>query len=176
MSTGQGSAEALQDGFVALLEEHAGIVHRVARMYAKRQEDREDLIQEIRLQLWRGFPRYRAGQPFSTWMYRVALNTGISWLRRHERQPVGLAEAGQAPAPEAPEPDPRAELLWTLIGQLDPLHRALLMLSLDGVSLAEMGEVMGMTPSTAAVRLSRIRQRLRELAAAAGASQDLHPK
>jgi RNA polymerase sigma factor (sigma-70 family) len=69
--------------FERLLEEHAGIVRKIAFGYARTESDRRDLMQEIALQLWRAYPRYSPDRPFSTWMYRIALNVSISLLRRN---------------------------------------------------------------------------------------------
>src|SRR5262245_48707513 len=71
-----------QDRFQALLERHQRIVFKVANTYCRHSEDRRDLVQEIIVQLWRAFPRYDERRPFSTWMYRIALNVAISFARR----------------------------------------------------------------------------------------------
>jgi RNA polymerase sigma factor (sigma-70 family) len=71
--------------FERLLEEHAGTVRKIAFGYARTESDRRDLMQEIALQLWRAYPRYSPDRPFSTWMYRIALNVSISLLRRNTR-------------------------------------------------------------------------------------------
>ena len=71
--------------FLGLLEQHAGIIRKVALGYTSTFADRQDLTQEITLQLWRAYPRYSPDRPFSTWMYRIALNVAISFLRRHTR-------------------------------------------------------------------------------------------
>ena len=78
-------ALADEEIFTRLLDQHAGIIRKVAFGYASTFADREDLTQEITLQLWRAYPRYSPDRPFSTWMYRIALNVAISFLRRHTR-------------------------------------------------------------------------------------------
>ncbi|HXA08332.1 MAG TPA: RNA polymerase sigma factor, partial [Chthoniobacterales bacterium] len=89
------TAFADEEVFTRLLEQHAGIIPKVAFGYTSTFADREDLAQEITLQLWRAYPRYAPDRPFSTWMYRIALNVAISFLRRHThpaRQTVSLEE------------------------------------------------------------------------------------
>ena len=79
------ASDSARAKFERLLEEHAGIVRKIAFGYARTESDRRDLMQEIALQLWRAYPRYSPERPFSTWMYRIALNVSISLLRRNTR-------------------------------------------------------------------------------------------
>ena len=74
-----------QDKFVSLLEKNQNIVHKVCRLYANGQDQHNDLFQEITIQLWRAFPKFRGDAKFSTWMYRVALNTAITLYRKSKR-------------------------------------------------------------------------------------------
>ena len=76
------TSEPAKEKFENLLEQHAGIVRKVAFGYARNENDRRDLTQDILLQLWKAYPRYSPGRPFSTWMYRIALNVAISALRK----------------------------------------------------------------------------------------------
>src|SRR5690349_10717506 len=94
-STAMTASDSASVQFEQLLEQHAGIVRKVAFGYARSESDRRDLMQEIALQLWRGYPRYSPERSFSTWMYRIALNVAISFLRsntRPVRQTVPLEE------------------------------------------------------------------------------------
>src|SRR6516164_9729236 len=86
------TSEAAKAQFECLLEQHAGILRKVAFGYARNETDRRDLTQEILLQLWKAYPRYSPERPFSTWMYRIALNVAISGLRKQSRP-------GRAPLP-----------------------------------------------------------------------------
>lgn len=158
---------AAERRFDELLAAHAGIVFRVVHTYCRRPEEREDLAQEIRLQLWRAYARYDTTRPFSTWMYRIALNTAISWQRAARARPAvsrlepldGVAARSLA-APATPASD-EAEALYQAIDRLGPLDRALLLLHLDDLGHAEIGEVLGTTAANIAQRLSRLRQKLR---------------
>jgi len=153
-----------------LLHAHRGILYKVAGGYSRNAADRDDLIQEICLQLWRAFPRYDRRRPFSTWMYRVALNVGISRIRRASGAPVEplqdmhmetLGSDG-----DAEERQTRLEAMYALIGALAPLDRALILLYLDDRSHAEMSDILGISETNVATKINRIKHRLRGQATA----------
>ena len=157
--------------FSALLQRHAGIVFKVANSYARGAEDRADLAQEIAMQLWRAWPSYDPARSFSTWMYRIALNTAISHLRAQAPASRDVPLDGHADALVAegafdPETHERLGLLRRFMATLGPLDRALLLLYLEERSGREMAEVLGIGQSNVSTRINRIRQRLRDYAAA----------
>ncbi len=159
--------EAAQTQFQTLLAQHWGIVLKVAYSYGRTPEDRDDLAQEIALQLWRSFPRYDANRKFSTWMYRVALNVAISAWRRHGKQePILVSidgdEAIQLVAPMLSEPDERITMLNRLIAELDPFNRALMLLYLEERPYREIAEVLGISESNVATKINRLKQRIRQ--------------
>jgi len=156
-----------QQRFESLLHEHRGIVFKVAGLYSRSTADRDDLAQEIATQLWRSFGGYDpARAKFSTWMYRIALNVAISQSRRwpdagrfepldtHHLETVGGGE------PIA-EQDERLTALYAFIGQLDPLNRALILLYLEDRSYTEIADVLGISETNVATKISRIKQKLR---------------
>jgi RNA polymerase sigma-70 factor (ECF subfamily) len=153
-----------QEAFVGLLDQHMGIAHKVALGYTRTPEDRQDLVQEIAAQLWRAFPRYDPQRPFSTWMYRIALNVAISRLRRETRHQVVPADPSDLDTIASPKAEPSDVVadLWRQIERLDPLNRALLLLYLDDRSYAEIAEVLGITETNVATKLSRLKRRLRD--------------
>ncbi|WP_414655834.1 RNA polymerase sigma factor [Frateuria sp.] len=152
--------------FESLLREHRGIVFKVASIYARGGEDRNDLAQEIATQLWRSFGAYDAARAkFSTWMYRVALNVAISYARRSAGNPqlepfdaCHLELPGEA---DVAQPDERLAALYAFIGQLDALNRALILLYLEERSYAEIAEVLGISETNVATKIGRIKQKLR---------------
>ncbi|MCW5580627.1 MAG: sigma-70 family RNA polymerase sigma factor [Luteimonas sp.] len=154
--------------FEMLLERHRGIVLKVARTYAHGAEDRADLAQEIATQLWRAWPGYDPARSFSTWMYRIALNTGISFLRgdsRRRRHVVPLDEDVHEIADDRIHDhatDERLRVLDRFIATLDPLNRALLVLYLEERSTREIAEVLGLGESNVTTRISRLKQRIRD--------------
>jgi RNA polymerase sigma factor (sigma-70 family) len=153
-----------RSAFEALLQTHRKIVFKVAAVYARGEEDRRDLAQEILLQVWRSFGAYDASRSFSTWMYRVALNVGLSHARRQRERPQPLDATlidtlgGGTPIDE---PDERLAQLARAIETLEPLDRALILLYLDEQPHAEIAAVLGMGESNVGTRLTRLKQRLR---------------
>ena len=161
------SSESTQQRFAALLDEHRKIVFKVANTYASGVDDRADLAQEIAAQLWRAFPKYDAQRSFSTWMYRIALNVGISFLRshgRHAEHAVALDEALHDRADDTAV-DPAAEQqlrqLDGFIEKLAPLDRALLLLYLEDHRQAQIADILGISESNVATKVSRLKQRIR---------------
>ena len=154
-----------KEAFLRLLDQHAGIIRKVAAGYSSSLADRHDLMQEISLQLWKAYPRYSPERPFSTWMYRIALNVAISFLRgntRPVRQTVPLDEVEIADeSADAHEPDERIPILHSVIAALDPLNRALLLLYLDDHSYREISSILGITETNVATKLNRLKQRVR---------------
>lgn len=156
--------------FDALLQRHRGIVHKVAASYAHGAEDRADLAQEIAIQLWRAWPSYDPARSFSTWMYRIALNTAISFQRAQSptrRNAVPLDDhLHELPGEGAfdPEMHERMRLLQRFMATLGPLDRALLLLYLEERSGREIGEVLGLGESNVTTRIARLKQRLRDFA------------
>lgn len=165
------NAESPQVRFAALIEQHRGIVLKVAHGYCRDPEDRRDLLQDISIQAWRAFPTFDPSRSrFSTWLYRIALNVAISQVRRvHLRQHhhASLDDEAMAalPDPAAHEPeetDAGIRALYAVIDRLDPLNRALMLLYLDERSHREIAEILGISESNVATKLHRLRQRIRE--------------
>ena len=153
--------------FGDLLERHRGIVFKVANTYAWLPDDRADLAQEIAAQLWRAFPGYDPARSFSTWMYRVALNVAISFVRgdRHrQRHAVPLDEDLHDIATEGDdhETGQQVRALHRFIARLEPLNRALLLLYLEDRSHREIADILGISESNVATKLGRLKQRIRD--------------
>jgi len=157
---------ALDGCFLTMLNEHRGAIQRVTRTYTTNLGDREDLVQEIVYQLWRAFPAYRRESKSVTWVYRIALNTAITGVRRRTRRPVHipLAVDFDVPSPSTPvDSEARTELLFRLIQELGEVERALLMCYLDGLSYREIASVLGISESNVGARLSRTKAKLQDL-------------
>jgi RNA polymerase sigma-70 factor (ECF subfamily) len=157
-----------EEEILRLVDQHRGIIRKVAAGYCSTPADRHDLSQEIMLQLWKAYPRYSPDRPFFTWMYRIALNVAISFLRRNTRpirQTVPLEEIDREFVDENvadPESDERLALLQRFIATLDPLNRALLLLYLDDHSYRDIATILGITETNVATKLSRLKERLRQ--------------
>ena len=154
-----------REQFEQLLERHRGIVLKIAHAYCRDTEDRRDLAQEIAAQLWKALPAWDRGRPFSTWMYRVALNVAISHARAAgDRQHLPLDEAGAEPSHDADaarEADDGIRALYRCIERLDPLNRALMLLYLDERSQREIGEILGLSETNVATKIGRLKTRIR---------------
>lgn len=151
------------------LEEHRGIVFKVARSYAAQPADEAELVQEILVQLWRSAAGFKGQCSVVTWIYRVSLNTALVWRRGRSRRQAVIAP-GTTPSFEALAPEPRLgwtaeqaellELLYAAVRSLPPAERMLVLLSLDGLSYREIGEVAGISENHVGVALTRARRKL----------------
>lgn len=150
------------DELTDLLQRHAGLIRKVAHAYCRNPSERDDVVQEIAVQLWRARDRYDPRFAVTTWIYRVALNVAISCFRRTDRHAhaESLADLDAAAA----SVDPRLADLDRLLGSLDVLERALVILYLDGNDHATIGDVLGISASNVGTKLDRIRTRLRAAA------------
>lgn len=160
-------AKSVAAAFQELIERHRRIVFKVANIYARQAEDRADLAQEIVAHCWRAFAGYDPQRPFSTWLYRIALNVAISFgrgARLRDAHALALDEDLHDIAIEdaAPESDERVRALYHVIDRLDPLNRALLLLYLDEHSYRDIAEILGITETNVATKIARLKQRLRE--------------
>jgi RNA polymerase sigma-70 factor (ECF subfamily) len=162
-----------QARFEAHVAEHRGIVFKVANAYTRDPENRRDLAQEIVAQAWRAYPFFDDTRRFSTWLYRIALNVAISErrgdaVRARHAAPVDAASLEQMAGRAGRESDDRVRELYRVIDALDNFHRALVVLYLEGYDQREMAEILGLTETNVATRLSRLRQRLRREVAGSG--------
>jgi RNA polymerase sigma-70 factor (ECF subfamily) len=160
--------------FLAHLEIHRGIVHVIAAQFARTSADRDDLSQEILARLWSAFATYDPKRAtFSTWMYRVALNVAISYARGAERRShdrtVDVGVPLDLPAYDHDPNDVGDDVLALRrsIADLSELDRALIVLHLEGCTYAEIAEIMGLTATNIATKLTRIKTALRRAIAAA---------
>jgi RNA polymerase sigma-70 factor (ECF subfamily) len=158
---------SLQSTFVSLVHEHRAMLHKVCNLYCSSLHDRQDLFQEIVIQLWRSYPRFRGEAKFSTWLYRIALNTAISDLRRQKRRPLA-ADPENLPAElqdiqYALEKEEQLQQLYAAIGQLTELEKALVMLYLEDKPYEEMEEILGINQNNLRVKMNRIKEKLRKL-------------
>ncbi len=153
--------------FGELIQRHRRIVFKVANTYAWQADDRDELAQEIAAQLWRAFPGYDAQRSFSTWMYRIALNVAISQVRsanHRRRHALPLDETLHDTADHNGtdhEADHQVRALHRFIAQQDPLHRALLLLYLEERSYRDIADILGITETNVATKISRLKQRIR---------------
>jgi RNA polymerase sigma-70 factor (ECF subfamily) len=157
----------LEKAFLRHINDHQGIIVKVCRMYGSDPADSEDLFQEIVLQLWKSYPGFNGLSKVSTWMYRVALNTAITRLRKIKRRPDQhrMTKA----LDNTPVIDPKrldveyASQLQRAIDSLNKFDRALVILYLDEMSYREMAEIMGISESNIGVKINRIKNKLKTM-------------
>lgn len=153
--------------FINLINEHQGLIHKVCIMYESNPEVRNDLFQEIVLQLWKSFGTFRGEAKITTWMYRIALNTAISGYRKQVRkvQTEDLDEVHYNISEYHPADDgeENAQKLQWAIRQLSEIERGMVMMALEEIPYEEIAETIGITQNNVRVRMNRIREKLRKL-------------
>jgi RNA polymerase sigma-70 factor, ECF subfamily len=151
--------------FVNLINEHQGLIHKVCIMYENDREIRNDLFQEIVLQLWKSFPSFRGEAKITTWMYRIALNTAISGFRKETRKVLteDLREAHFNISETGDDKEESLQKLQWAIKQLNEIDRAMIMMALEEIPYEEIAETIGISQNNVRVRMNRIREKLRKL-------------
>ncbi len=161
--------EELDARYDEVLRAHGGALRRVASVYERDPALREDLFQEICLALWQALPRFEERSSLRTFVFRVAHNRGLT--HRWQRRAAAAGALEDAAEPRDPGPDPeaaasrgqRSARLLEAVGRLPLNYRQVVALTLEGLSQAEIGEVLGITENNVAVRVTRARQALREM-------------
>jgi len=158
------SAEMKKD-FIERIEAHPGILYKICRLYSNDQEDFQDLRQEILYQLWKSFPHYKGTSAFSTWMYRIALNTALMKLRSADKKNIMMSYNDDSPillGESVHTQIEEVELLYLCIKELNQIERAIILLKLEGYNYQEISDLSGISPGNVSVRLVRIKDRLKE--------------
>jgi RNA polymerase sigma factor (sigma-70 family) len=153
--------------FLSVIQENKGIVYKVANSYCNNAEDRKDLVQEIIVQLWKSFDNYSGGYKYSTWMYRIALNTAISFYRKENSRkqvsnPLSDGILHFADANAAGEIEENIGFLQQFISELKELDKALMLLYLEEKSHKEIAEIIGISETNVATKIGRIKKILKQ--------------
>lgn len=148
--------------FTNWLQDNKALLFNVTRAYAFNFQDRDDLFQEISIQLWRSIPNYMKQCSVTTWIYRVAFNTAFVWKRKEKKHQLGReADSETHYLLETEEKsNPKLEWLYEQIAKLNKINRSLILLLLDGYSYKEIAEIMGISESNVGVKLNRIKKKL----------------
>lgn len=156
--------QRLEKEFIALVEEYKQVIYKVCYIYATDAEHLNDLYQEVVINLWKSFPRFRNECKVSTWVYRVGLNTCISFFRKSRSRPEVVPITVDLES-VAEEEDKTALLreLYRMINSLGQLERALILLWLEERSYQEMADIIGISKNNVAVKLNRIREKLKTM-------------
>ena len=160
-------SKELEHSFVELLEKHQNIVHKVCRLYTNNQDAHNDLFQEITIQLWRAYPKFRGDAKFSTWMYRVGLNTAITLYRKNKRRVSTRGIDDVEFKIQSEEYDDTEEqqlkVLYKAVHQLNDIEKALVFLYLEDKSYREISETMGISEVNARVKMNRVKTKLKAI-------------
>lgn len=148
--------------FVDILNNHRGLIYKVCHLYCDDPEDRKDLFQEIVLQVWKSLGNFRQESSIGTWMYRIALNTAITHLRKEKRSggKVSLDGIDIPELNEDGEKEDQLKQLFKAIENLDRIDKSIILLHLEEKSYEEISEITGLTRTNVGVRLNRIKARL----------------
>ena len=158
--------------FQHIIETHNGILYKIARSYTDTAMDMEDLYQEMLIQLWQSYPRFEGKSKVSTWMYRVAFNTAMTFVKKQQRRPdqYGMEATAQhiadhpfEKAEAQNEQQRQLNLLYASINQLKKAERAIILLHLDGKQYDEIAEIVGITVNNVGVKLLRTKQKLQKM-------------
>jgi len=160
-------SKPLEQNFVELLEQHQNIVHKVCRLYTNNYDAHNDLFQEITIQLWKAFPKFRGDSKFSTWMYRVGLNTAITLYRKSKRtintQQFDTVQFKISAEEYDSTEEEQLKLLYAAVHQLNDIEKALVFLYLEDKNYKEISETMGITEVNARVKMNRVKNKLRTI-------------
>ena len=153
--------------FVALLDEHQNIIHKICRLYTNNEVEHEDLFQEISIQLWRSYGRFEGKSKFSTWMYRVGLNTAITLYRKEKKrlntQPLNDQFTAIAQEEYNAQVDEQMAWLYQKIKDFSEIDKALVLLYLEDKRYDEIAETLGISAGNARVKMNRIKERLKKM-------------
>ena len=157
----------LHECFLDIFEKNIGIIIKIARAYTKTAQDREDLINDIALELWKSFERFKGDSKLSTWIYRVALNTALNYNRK--RKATRFISFGESKlfidSSWLTEPDhsSQSDMLYDCINELSALNKAILLLYLDGNSYDEISTITGISKTNVGTRIGRSKEQIKTL-------------
>lgn len=157
----------LEHKFVTELQDNQNIVHKVCTLYTNDRDSHNDLFQEITIQLWKAYPKFRGEAKFSTWMYRVALNTAITLYRKNKKRIDTADYESVIFKIKADEYDQTEELqlklMYKAVKQLGDVDKALVFLYLEDKNYTEIAETLGISEVNARVKMNRIKTKLKTL-------------
>ena len=153
-----------EEEFVRIIKEHEGVIFKITSLYTDNRDDQKDLYQDVVYQLWKSFDSFRSESKISTWMYRIALNTALTRLKKSKRMGNSVSMdtvVMQQTENYNPEFEEKLKLLYAHIKQLNVLEKGLMLLLLEGKKYEEISEITGLSPSNVATRISRIKHKLK---------------
>lgn len=160
-------SENLEVLFVKQLKENQNIIHKICRIYTSDNESHNDLFQEVTIQLWKAFPKFRGEAKFSTWAYRVALNTAITLYRKSTRTVATTSFEQQSfyisQEEYNSEEEEQLKLMYKAIHKLNDIDKALVFMYLEDKDYSEISETLGISEVNARVKMNRVKTKLKQL-------------
>lgn len=152
--------------FLNRIETHKGILYKVSKMYMDNSDDQQDLFQEIVCQLWKSYESFRNESQFSTWMYRVAVNTAIVFLKKEKRKVDKyeiVSENVKDDEGDSHIKESQLDHFYKAVQKLEKIDKAIIFYQLEGFSHKEIGENLGISEGNARVKLNRAKEKLKEI-------------
>ena len=157
----------LEKSFVQLLQENQNLIHKICRLYTNGEDAHKDLFQEITIQLWRAYPQFRGDAKFTTWAYRVALNTAITLYRKKTKTINTIEFDNKLHKIDQDEynyeEEEHIKLLYKAVQQLNDIEKALVFMYLEDKDYSEIAETLGITEVNARVKMNRIKGKLKNI-------------
>jgi len=154
----------VKEDFLRNITQNQGIIHKVTRIYCDYEDDRKDLFQEILIQLWKSYDKFREQSKFSTWMYRVAINTAITNFKKEaksrKKSEIGKDLYMLADEPYDEEKEEHLKLLYEAINQLTGIEKSITLLYLEDKQYEEISEITGISQNYVRVKMNRIKKKL----------------
>ncbi len=159
----------LKEDFLDIFEQNIGIIIKISRGYTSIAQDREDLINDIALELWKSFKSFNGNSKISTWIYRVALNTSMNYKRKKKNDSLYFSLGDFKKDDTFPwliEQDNSSdiEILYQCINELNEINKVIILLYLDGNSHDEISDITGISKTNVGTRISRIKEQIKNLA------------
>ena len=156
--------ENLEQEFLSVIREYERVIYKVCYLYANPNAPLNDLYQEVILNIWKAFPKFRRECKVSTWIYRISLNTCISFLRKEKNIPEIVTLTQEADRTEEnDETQAMLRQLYQMINRLGQLEKSIILLYLEEKSYEEIAEITGLTVTNVATKLSRIKDKLKKM-------------
>tara|TARA_B100000767_G_scaffold275723_1_gene314664 strand:- start:436 stop:927 length:492 start_codon:yes stop_codon:yes gene_type:complete len=156
-----------ENDFLQLLEKHQNIIHKICRIYAYDNSNQKDLFQEISIQLWKSYPTFKGKSKFSTWMYRVGLNTAITLYRKNKKTIHGedYSKLLELKADDGYDETKENQIKWLYqkINTFSEIEKALILLYLEDKKYSEIAETMGISEINSRVKISRLKRKLKTM-------------
>jgi len=157
----------LEKSFVQQLQENQNLIHKICRLYTNGEDAHKDLFQEITIQLWKAYPQFRGDSKFTTWAYRVALNTAITLYRKKTKTINTIEFDNKLHKIDQDEynyeEEEHIKLLYKAVQQLNDIEKALVFMYLEDKDYSEIAETLGITEVNARVKMNRIKGKLKNI-------------